>query len=67
MVYYWDKKLKKMACPGSWYHKKIFDVFSSKDAFLQDMFQMITIALIFVMNYCPVRVIEKWLHILKFF
>ena len=36
MIYYWDKKLKKVSCPGSWYNnnwKKLFDVSCSRNAF----------------------------------
>ena len=37
---------KKIACPGSWYK-----VFSSKNAFLEDMFQMSAIVLVSVINH----------------
>ena len=55
MIYYWDKKLKKrwhtlepdiLTLKKTW-----FDVFSGKDAFLQDMFQMTAVALVSVINH----------------
>ena len=61
MIYYWEKTLKKkIAYPGSWYNKKKkkkkywFDVSCSKDVFfffLQDVFQMMAIVLVSVINH----------------
>ena len=56
MIDYWDKKLKKglhvLEADIITIKKKYwFDVSSSKDAFLQDMFQMTTIALVSVVNH----------------
>ena len=47
-IYYWDKKLQKRLHFLEAVIKKnhLFDVSSSKDAFLQDMFQMTAIALV---------------------
>ena len=51
MIYYWDIKLKiKIECPGSWFknnqRKHRFDVSSSKDHFLQDVYQINSIELV---------------------
>ena len=47
MIYYWDKKLKKrlhaLGCDIIAIKKHWFDVSSSKDAFLQNVFQMTAI------------------------
>ena len=55
MIYCWDKNLKKIACPGSWsnnsYEKHWYDVVSSKDEFLQDVYQMTTIVLLSEINH----------------
>ena len=54
MMNYWDQKLKKIACPGSWYNndKKNIDLMSLTERmhFLQDVFEMIAIVLVFVIN-----------------
>ena len=61
MIYYWDKKLKKrlhvLEADMIRFKKKQqhwFDVSSSKDTFLQDVFEMTAIALLSViMSYLP--------------
>ena len=56
MIYHWDKKHKKIACPGSWYNnnkKKNVDLISLAQIMdiLQDLFQMTAIALVSVINH----------------
>ena len=52
MIYYLDKKLKKVACPGSWSDNNCFknwvDIANSRDAFFTVGLQITTIALVSV-------------------
>ena len=55
MIYCWDKKLRTIACPGSWYDqniKKPNDLMSLAQTmhFLQDVFQMITIVFVIIIS-----------------
>ena len=56
IIYYWDMKLtKNVACPESWYDNNLKTIglmsLAQRMDFLQDMFQMITISLISVINH----------------
>ena len=56
------QETQKIACPESWYNKENIDASSSKDAsFLQDVFQMIVIVLVSVMNHYPVYKYIKYM------
>ena len=56
MIYHWDKKLKKIACHGSWYNNNLknnnIDLMSlaQRMHFLLDGFQMTAITLVSVIN-----------------
>ena len=53
MIHYWDKKLKKMHVKEDdiiTIKKNLFVVSSSKNTFLQDVFQMTAIVLVSVLN-----------------
>ena len=57
MIYYWDKKLtkKNIKCPGSWYNNNLKNInlmfLAEMMHFLQDMFQITTIAPISVIYH----------------
>ena len=69
MIYYWDKKLKKrlqvLEADLITIRKNIdFDVSSSKDAFIQNVFQMIVITLFSVINHYHINVLYLFWDIL---
>ena len=63
---------KKLTCSGRWYNTKKkkkwhwFIVFSLKDAFLKDVFQMTVIALVSVTNYYHINGLHLIWDILYF-